>query len=397
MLHGSRNPKLKKAAVREWQQIGPAAANDQLYWRSSTDLLFLVRPSYGGRFIYEGANPAFEACLGLSSEDIYDKDISDCMGKEDAISVSEAFRACVAQSKEVRIRQHLAFGGPRRMVETTVVPIVDPMVGRVVRLMGNHRAACDGRCDIVTEGADQAHANIGLISIQDGIQERIASDLHDSTCQYLIAASLGLMRLRTSLTDKSRSQQLCDEIDTSIDKALKEIRGFAYLLHPQNLTVHGLKAAIEQYAEGVAARTSLQIHTRIVSDVDRLSHETKHALLRVVQEALTNVVRHARATETRIVINTAGPNFRLTISDNGRGFATDPASKGASSIPIGVGIPVMRARLQQVGGTFDIRSTPAMGQSGTKLCAIVPHGPVGNTHSRRKPIPRLQVRNREEH
>ncbi|WFU45228.1 sensor histidine kinase [Bradyrhizobium sp. CB82] len=220
------------------------------------------------------------------------------------------------------------------------------------------------------------------MSLQECIQQRIASDLHDSTCQHLIAASLGLMRLRSCLNGQASAARLCDdEIDASIDEALREIRAFAYLLHPQNLTVDGLKATIERYSRGFAARTSLHVTTRISSDIDRLSREKQHSVLRVIQEALTNVFRHAKATEVRIVVAPTGGHFQLTVSDNGRGFPADRARSGTKSA-MGVGIPAMRARLQQIGGPLHVQSNAAARHSGTTLLAVFPRDFVESRRNR---------------
>ncbi|WP_284262161.1 sensor histidine kinase [Bradyrhizobium iriomotense] len=227
-------------------------------------------------------------------------------------------------------------------------------------------------------GLADVHPNASLVSLQERIQQRIASDLHDSTCQHLIAASLGLMRLRTCLNDQAGAARLCDEIDASIDEALREIRAFAYLLHPQNLTVDGLKATIERYSRGFAARTSLHVTTRISPDIDRLSRDKQHSLLRVIQEALTNVFRHAKATEVKIAVASSGSHFQLTVSDNGRGFPTDRAKSGTRTVRMGVGIPAMRARLQQIGGTLDIQSDSVARHSGTTLLAVFPRDFVGS-------------------
>ncbi|WP_283808775.1 ATP-binding protein [Bradyrhizobium centrolobii] len=350
----------------------------------SADLLFAVRPSFGGRFAYEGINPAFESHLGVSSEDIHNMDVFECMSGDDAKAVCEALRACLAEGAEVRIRQRLALGGCPRNMETTVMPIVDPAIGGVVRLIGSHRAVRNGPFETVAEYGGGCDVNVGLVSIQEGIQQRIASDLHDSTCQHLIAASLGLMRIRSNLGDPASAERLCDDIDASIDEALREIRAFAYLLHPRNLAGEGLKAAIEGYAEGFAARTSLRATVNIVPDVDRLSYETKRTLLRVVQEALTNVFRHAKATEVVIVIEVAGGRFQLTISDNGRGLPPDTGRPGTKAVSIGVGIPAMRARLHEIGGTLDIQSNRTAPYSGTVLCAVFPYLPAANKRNRRR-------------
>lgn len=228
-----------------------------------------------------------------------------------------------------------------------------------------------------------ARTSAKLISIQQDIQQRIASDLHDSTCQHLIAASLGVMRIRAALNDQAHAERLCDDIDASIDHALKEIRAFAYLLHPQNPTADGLKATIERYAAGFAARTSLKVVTEITPEVDQLSYRKQRSLLRIVQEALTNVFRHAKATRVAVAIDATESHFRLCVRDNGRGMAARHAEVGAGEASLGVGIPAMRARLHQLGGALEIRSTLARG-SGTTLCAVFPHHLAGKHRSQRK-------------
>jgi two-component system, NarL family, sensor kinase len=244
--------------------------------------------------------------------------------------------------------------------------------------------------DFETISGGRANIGASLISIQEDMQQRIASDLHDSTCQHLIAASLGLMRLRNSLDEPADAARLCDDIDLSIDQAIKEIRAFAYLLHPQNLTTAGLKATIEGYAEGFATRTSLRVDTSISPEIDRMPYEAKRSLLRVVQEALTNVFRHARATDVEIAIGTIGNCFELTVHDNGRGMPRGEAVAG----PPGVGIPAMQARLQQIGGTLAIHSGSGAERPGTTLSAVFPCSP-GKTqrvksrlrhHGPRKPV-----------
>lgn len=216
-------------------------------------------------------------------------------------------------------------------------------------------------------------SSVDLAAIQEDIQQRIASELHDSTCQHLIAASLGLMRIRAHLDASAEAERLCNEIDESVGRALNEIRAFTYLLHPQDLTVEGLKATIECFARSFAARTSLHVSTSISVVVDQLPYEHQRLLLRITQEAITNVFRHARATKVRIAIGATDTHLRLTISDNGRGFDVN-AKRGSRALATGVGILAMRARLERLGGTLEIHSTQAMRNCGTIICAEFAHG-----------------------
>ncbi|WP_157449819.1 sensor histidine kinase [Bradyrhizobium sp. ARR65] len=309
-------------------------------------------------------------------------EIGECLASEDAKSIRDILDACRAKGIEVRIRQRLSFGHPLRTIETVVSPVYDAVTGKIVRLIGCHRRLSEGGRDCESEARPDMDGR--LLSIQQGIQQRIASDLHDSTCQHLIAASLSVMRIRPILRAPAGADKLCDEIDASIDQALKEIRAFAYLLHPQDLTADGAKAAIEQYAGGFAARTSLKVTTEISSEIDRLCYEKQHSLLRVVQEALTNVFRHAKATEVEIKIELKCGHFQLRISDNGRGMPVGRARCGTRAMPPGVGIPAMQVRLQQLGGWLEIQSAPEAGRPGTTLCAVFPDEPARTPRSRPK-------------
>ncbi|MET4801357.1 ATP-binding protein [Bradyrhizobium sp. LB11.1] len=367
------------------QLIVSEAIGDGLDGTDCEDLLFAVRPLRGG-FAYEGINHAFEAVLGMSSREVSGMDILDCMTSDDSGAVCEGLEACLAERTEVRIHHSLTFGGFHRDVETIVVPILDPIAGVIVRLIGRHRILPK---EFPDDGADETmdfRSSVGLASIQEDIQRRIASDLHDSTCQHLIAASLAMMRIRTCPGTADGLDRLCDDVDASIDQALREIRSLTYLLHPQNLMAQGLKATIECYAYGFAERTSLRVGIDIDASVDQLSYESQRSLLRVVQEGLTNIFRHAKATEVKIGVDAANGQLRLTISDNGRGFPVSRATDGNSAISMGVGIPAMRARLKQLGGILEIRSDPERLHSGTTLCAVFPHRVEAKRRKRRLPL-----------
>ncbi len=368
------------------QPIISETVGDRLGWTQCDDLLFAVCPLRGGRFAYEGINKAFEALLGMSSREVPMRDIFDCMRSEDSEAVCEVLRACVAGRAEVRVHHSLTLGGFRRNVETIVVPILDPAAGAIVRLIGCHRILPKEFPEGEPDEAPDLHNSIGLAAIQEDIQQRIASELHDSTCQHLVAASLGLMRIRTCLGAADGGERLCDDVDASIDEALREIRSLTYLLHPQHLMAEGLKATIECYAHGFAARTSLRVSISIDAGVDRLSYESQRSLLRVVQEGLTNIFRHAKATEVKINIGAVDRQFRLTISDNGRGFPVRRAKHGNGAMPMGVGIPAMRARLEQLGGRLEIRSDPVTQHSGTTLCAVFPLRVEAKRRKRKSPL-----------
>ena len=203
------------------------------------------------------------------------------MSEEDAKSICASCDACLAEGRPVCHRQRLALGGRRREFDTTINPVRDPETGNIVKLVGSHRAIEERATAELSTGwpgrRAAAEFDLRLLSLQEEVQQRIASDLHDLTCQHLIAASLNVMRLRRALNDSGSAEKLFDDIDASIDQALREIRSFTYLLHPQNLLTDGLKTTIEQFVGGFSARTSLKTSLEIAPEVDRLSYERQRA------------------------------------------------------------------------------------------------------------------------
>ena len=217
--------------------------------------------------------------------------------------------------------------------------------------------------------------NSELFALQEQLHRRIASELHDRTCQHLVAASLGLMQIRSALSDPSTIERHCEQLDVSINSALKELRSVAYLLLPHDLFEGGLKAAIEQYAAGFADRTSLVVEVSISPEVDTLPYETQQSLMRIAQEALTNVHRHARATRVDITIQAREGEFNLEIRDDGQGMESVNGVRRFPA-PFGAGLRIMQARLHEMGGRFEIFSSLAGGRRETVLRATFPYEPL---------------------
>lgn len=355
--------------------MSPRPAYHKLHWIHAPEYLFGMQISNDGRFFYESMNPAFERLLGISIDS--EREIQDCLSEEDAKSIGAFCDACLAEGRSVSYRRRLTLGGRQREFDTTINPVRDSEGGNIVKLVGSHRALEErSTVDAVVKMVKrQAAAELErrLLSLQEEVQQRIASDLHDSTCQHLIAASLNVMRLRRAVSDNGNAEKLIDDIDASIDQAQREIRAFTYLLHPLNLLTDGLKITIEQFVNGFSARTSLKTSFEIAPEVDKLSYERQRAVLRVIQEALMNVFRHARATRVNVTVEAMDTHFKLRVADNGRGMSINQARSGPQAISVGVGIPAMKARLRQLGGTLEIHSSSATGGRGTTLCAELPH------------------------
>jgi len=211
-----------------------------------------------------------------------------------------------------------------------------------------------------------------LFALQEQLHRRIASELHDSTCQHLVAASLGLMQIRNALGDAPAIERHCEQLDASINSALKELRSVAYLLLPQDLFEGELQATIEQYAAGFAARTALAVEVSIAPEANALPHEKQRSLMRIIQEALTNVHRHANATRVDITLQSSASEFKLEVRDDGQGIEAAASARRLPVPAFGAGLRIMEARLHEMGGRLEIFSSPKPGRRETVLLATFP-------------------------
>ena len=209
-----------------------------------------------------------------------------------------------------------------------------------------------------------------LLTLQDEERRRLAIDLHDSTSQCLAALTMNLDMIdRTSATLDARSRRALAESRALAEQCSRQVRTFAYLLHPPLLDERGLVPAVRWYAEGFTQRSGIQVVMELAA-VGRLPQPIETALFRVVQESLTNVHRHAATTAASIRLSLSAGAVALEIQDHGRGLRDPLAQPQATalSVTLGVGIQGMRERIRQLDGTFDIAFT----DTGTTVRVHVP-------------------------
>ena len=211
-----------------------------------------------------------------------------------------------------------------------------------------------------------------LLSVQEEERQRIAEELHDSTAQHLVAATLNLMGLRTKVDVRGEGLEYMRRIESSLGEASKELRSLTYLLHPPFLEANGLEETVRHYVEGFSRRTGVKARLRIARGLDTLPAVLHRPLFRIIQESLANVYRHASASRVCIDMRCMLAHLHLVVQDNGRGMdGTKHSGRRQSEEPscLGVGIPGIRARLRQFGGRLVIK--PGV-RRGTVLHAIVP-------------------------
>jgi signal transduction histidine kinase len=212
--------------------------------------------------------------------------------------------------------------------------------------------------------------SVRLLNVQDEERRRIARELHDGLGQYLAAAKITLDTLIITQTDShSDSENYLTDVGKLIDHAIKETRTISHLLHPPLLDATGFASAASWYVEGFGKRSGIAATLSLPEKLGRLPTNVETALFRIMQEAMTNVHRHAESHKVDITLNTDGQCVTLVIRDFGKGIPRDTLDQFLKSgTNVGVGLAGIRERIQELGGTLEIRSN----KKGTVLEARIP-------------------------
>jgi len=200
-----------------------------------------------------------------------------------------------------------------------------------------------------------------IIEAQELERRRLARELHDQTGQELTSVLLGLKGVEDAADADARGQAL-DKVRGQVLETLHEVRRLAVELRPKALDDFGLVPAVERLAQSFMEQTGLMLDVEARLGEGRFPSELETALYRMVQEALTNIVKHAQARHVSIVLSSGHGLITALIEDDGRGFDVDAAREG-------MGLAGMRERLGLIGGRLTIESHPG---GGTTLIAKVP-------------------------
>jgi signal transduction histidine kinase len=199
-----------------------------------------------------------------------------------------------------------------------------------------------------------------IISAQEEERKRISRELHDEVVQTLVGinvelsalsqgASAGLHIMKAKI---ARTQRL---VENSVDA----VHRFARELRPAVLDDLGLIPALHAYSKNLAEREKIKIKITASGGVEALGNAKRTVLFRVAQEALTNVARHAQASQVRMSITEISGRIQMEINDNGKSFHVGKALTARS--PKRLGLVGMRERVEMVGGTLTIESAPGQG------------------------------------
>lgn len=197
-----------------------------------------------------------------------------------------------------------------------------------------------------------------LIGQQENERQRIARELHDNIGQYLLFIRNRVFRQNAAQTDTDLVQ--------TVDSALEQVRGLSRDLYPNQLERYGLEEALNILFERVNAATGLIATCDLTDWPGGLSPEKAISVFRIVQECLSNTVKHAQASAFRVSASTGGGKVMLLIQDNGQGLAQSQLDELRKR---GFGLMNMEERARHLGGRLDFATSPGNGMKTTLTLA----------------------------
>jgi signal transduction histidine kinase len=196
-----------------------------------------------------------------------------------------------------------------------------------------------------------------IVAAQELERQRLARELHDETGQALTSILLGLKQLEGAQPESIAA------LRELVVATLQDVRRLAVELRPKVLDDFGLVPALERLTDGFAEHTGIAVDLETGAVTERLSPEVETAIYRIVQEALTNVVKHADARRVSVVLTRTDGRIKAVIEDDGKGFDPTASDDG------GVGLVGMRERIELLDGTLAVESSAT---AGTTVAAEVP-------------------------
>lgn len=209
-----------------------------------------------------------------------------------------------------------------------------------------------------------------LLTAQEDERRAIARELHDEIGQALTAIKMEVAVAQRSIQAAGGPGDLLDDARTIVDGALQSTRGLSHVIHPALLDDLGLSAAVDWYLSGFRKRHPIATELLEEGMADRLAPEIETAAYRIIQEAMMNVAKHARATLCRVYLQRLPATLLVTVEDNGTGFDTQSSRRGGSQL--GLGLISIQERAALVGGVVRLESTPG---KGTRVTVELPARP----------------------
>ena len=207
-----------------------------------------------------------------------------------------------------------------------------------------------------------------ILKVQEEERKRISRELHDEVGQALTAVNVNLAVLKKAIPGSGRQlRKKITDAQNLLEQTMESVHNFSRELRPAMLDDLGLVPALRSFVKSFGERTGVRVSFRASMEVERLQIEQKTVLYRVAQESLTNVAKHAQATQGRVLIQKFKNGIRMEVADNGRSFRAKQhiSSQGKKRL----GLLGIQERVRLANGDFRIDSEPG---KGTRIRVWIP-------------------------
>jgi two-component system sensor histidine kinase DegS len=217
-----------------------------------------------------------------------------------------------------------------------------------------------------------ADAQMRIVEAQEAERTRLAREVHDGPAQALSNAIFQVEVVQRLLDrDERLARQELRQLREVLTRELRGVRAYLSQLRPPLLADLGLSGAIREAADQIATALDIPVHVELDEGIDALPETVEIVSLRVIQEALQNVRKHAQPNTVRVRMARDASGWTLEVRDDGKGFDADEAPVGGRRH---FGLQFMRERAELIGARFDVRSSPDLG---TAVRMTVPPGAMG--------------------
>ena len=335
---------------------------------STRDLIFIVSE----KGVYTYINPQFERVTGYSVRDLLGQPFTFLVAPEHIEATIRRFKKGIRGEDTSPYEADLLHrNGERIPVEFLVTTRYDP-AGRAIGRFGIGRDITERRRAEETlkhQSRQLRFLSAKLSEAEESERKRIARELHDQVGQNLTVVGINLSIVKSALsgagTDKLRTR--LEDSMVLVEEITEFTRGLMGDLRPPDMDLLGLAASIGWYGERFAMRTGVDVTVEGEEIRPRPTPDIENNLFRIVQEVLTNIGKHARASSAKIRIGVRDGMLRLVIADDGIGFEPSPSPKAEERG--GWGLMTMAERADAIGGRFRVES--AIGK-GTRVTVEVP-------------------------
>ncbi len=367
VVEGMGTSRYFSALLRDTSEVcGLRAAVDNL--KSQMRAIFTLAPV--AIWITEGdhitfANRACHALFGATDEDkLVGRSIYSLLAPASATPIRQKVLEALAGELPVVVVQEkiLRLDGVTRQIELVLARLPDHGETAVQMVITDITERVRVREDLERSRAQSRRMAAGLVAAREEERRRVARELHDELGQRLTALQMELSNLGQNQRDGQ--QQHVQSLHDMVGETVQAVRRIATDLRPLMLDDLGLAAALEALAQDTARRTGIHVSVRAEVSDCAISDAASIALYRMVQEALTNVSRHAGARKARIDLHHDKDDLVLTVRDNGVGFPNLSLVRDGSH-----GLAGIRERAEMLGGNLVLDNLP---EGGARIVVRLP-------------------------